>query len=59
MNNTLILDLEQKITIELKAAKHENSGREPYGNLPLDGTLPDPLRRRARRPDVRTSSDDQ
>ena len=40
MNRATVLDLEQPITLELEAAKHEHHRRGPHRNTPLDGTLP-------------------
>jgi hypothetical protein len=40
MNRTTVLGLEQHITLELEAAKHETRHRGPHRNTPLDRTLP-------------------
>ncbi len=40
MNHATGLDLEQHLTLELEAAKHEHRRRGPHRNSPLDGTLP-------------------
>jgi transposase-like protein len=40
MNHATFLDLEQHITLELEAAKHEYRRQGTHRNTPLDGTLP-------------------